>query len=276
MTSQLIDADERLSAVFSHFYCVQLNQDDPALRQQLMPNYEMLLVFNFGPGASILLGDATYHIGQTAVIGPLQKTLTYTLPSGAAIIVVNFTLNGFYRLLGVSMQQLKMGDVYNPDVLLNNSSFRDLWNQLASMPTLQERLQVISNYVLTFAASSDVAAQSLLETIPYFNESTTDPVKAVAQTNQVSPRSVQQHFQTYLGYSAKELVRFLRFKKVLTYLYQGPDQSVDWLGLVLTFGYYDHSHLIKDFKYFLGITPRQFLKQLAQGGVCISKSGKFY
>ena len=63
---------------------------------------------------------------------------------------------------------------------------------------------------------------------------------------------------------------------VLHFLYQQRPQAVDWLDLVLTFGYYDHSHLSKDFTYYLGLTPRQFVKQLAEGGVCISKSGKFY
>ncbi|WP_460636975.1 AraC family transcriptional regulator [Larkinella harenae] len=45
---------------------------------------------------------------------------------------------------------------------------------------------------------------------------------------------------------------------------------------MLRFGYHDHSHLIKDFKYYLGLTPRQFLRQLTAGSICLSKTGKFY
>lgn len=276
MNSQLIEADERLSTVFSHFYCVQLDRQAAPIQQQLLPNYEMLLIFNFGPEVPISIGDDPHHIQQTAVVGPLQKTLTYVLPPGADALVVTFTLNGFYRLLGVSMQQLKADDLHDPDVLLNKPCFRDLWHQLAPMTTLEDRIQLLNEYALTFVAPSNAASQSLQESIPYFRHSAVDPVKVVAQTQGISTRSVQSRFQTYLGYSAKELVRFLRFKKVLHRLYQQPAQSVDWPDIVLQFGYYDHSHLIKDFTYFLGMTPRQFLKQLAQGGVCMGKSGKFY
>lgn len=275
MNSQLVEADERLATVFSHFYCVQLDRHEPAIQQQLLPNYELLLIFNFGPEVPFSLGDNHHTIQQTAVIGPLQKMLTYTLPPGADIIVVNFTLNGFYRLLGVSMQQLKPDELCDPDVLLDKSCFQDLWNQLLGMQKHADRLQLLTDYALTFVKPSEAGALTLLDSVSYFKNSALDPVKLLAQTNQVSTRRIQSHFQTYLGYSAKELSRFLRFKKVLHFLYQ-PPKTIDWLDLVLTFGYYDHSHLIKDFTYFLGISPRKFLKQVATGGVCISKSGKFY
>jgi transcriptional regulator GlxA family with amidase domain len=101
-------------------------------------------------------------------------------------------------------------------------------------------------------------------------------VKGVAATNQVSPRIIQRRFRTHLGYSAKEMVRFLRFKQVVSFLSQQPSGPVDWLALVLRFGYHDHSHLINDFHYFVGISPRRFLRQLGEGSICISQQGKFY
>jgi AraC-like DNA-binding protein len=274
--SQLIEADDRLATVFSHFYCVQHDRQAAPVQQQLMPNYEMLLVFNFGPAIMGSFGDSEHIIEQTAVIGPLQKTLTYTVPPGADFIVVNFTLNGFYRLLGVSMQQLNPASVHDPDVLLNKSCFSELWTQMVHLASLKERLKLICDYARKFVTPLDSPSVALLDSVPYFRHLAVDPVKMLAQTHHVSTRSVQLHFQTYLGYSAKELGRFLRFKKILNFLYRQPTQPVDWPELVLTFGYYDHSHLSKDFRYFLGTTPRQFVKQLAQGQVCISKSGKFY
>ncbi|CCH54829.1 transcriptional regulator, AraC family [Fibrisoma limi BUZ 3] len=276
MNSQLIEADERLATVFSHYYCVQQGPQDAPLQQQLVPNYEMLLVFNFGPAISGSLGDAPYVISRTAVLGPLQKTLTYELPAGADLIVVNFTLNGFYRLLRVPMQELKTQDIHNPDVLLNKPCFEDIWSQLAQMTTLADRLQLLNEYALTYAAPADSTTNSMIESIPYVNNTVVEPVKLLATQQQVSARMIQLTLQKQLGYSARELVRFLRFKKVLTFLFQQPTPSVDWLSLVSEYGYHDQSHLIKDFQQYMGISPRQFINQLAQGGMCISKPGKFY
>ncbi|RCR69971.1 AraC family transcriptional regulator [Larkinella punicea] len=276
MNSQLIDAEERLATVFSHYYCVQLSPEEQPVTLQLMPNYEMLLVFNLGPAIPIALGGATYVIQKTAVLGPLQKMLTYELPAGTDLMVVNFTLDGFYRLLGVSMQELKAGDWHDPDVLLNKNCFSELWEQLAPLSELADRISLLNAYAVTFVAPTDAASDSLRESIPYFRDAVVDPIKVLAETQQVSARRIQMRFQTHLGYSAKELTRFLRFRNLLNFLTQQHPQPPDWLNLVLTFGYHDHSHLIKDFQYYLGLTPRQFLKQLAQGNVCISKTGRFY
>lgn len=276
MNSQLVEADERLTTVFSHFYCVQLSDQDPPLRQQLLPNYEMLLVFNFGPESPIRLGNDQHIIGQTAVLGPLQKMLTYELAPGADVIVINFTLNGFYRLLRVPMNQLSSEDIHNPDVLLNKSCFSDLWNQLAPMTSLADRLQLLSEFALAYAAPAEESTHSLIESIPYFRNAAVEPVKALAEKQQVSTRTIQLGFQTQLGYSAKELARFLRFKKVLNFLCQQGNSSVDWLELVLQHGYHDHSHLIKDFQRYMNISPRQFMNQLVEGGICSSKPGKYY
>ncbi|KAA9345467.1 helix-turn-helix domain-containing protein [Larkinella humicola] len=276
MNSQLIDADERLATVFSHYYCVQLSPEEQPVTLQLMPNYEMLLVFNLGPAIPIALGGATYVIQKTAVLGPLQKMLTYELPAGTDLIVVNFTLDGFYRLLGVSMQELKTGDWHDPDVLLNKNCFSELWEQLAPLSELADRISLLNAYALTFVAPTNATSDSLRESIPYFRDAVVDPIKVLAETQQVSARRIQMRFQTHLGYSAKELTRFLRFRNLLNLLTRQHPQPPDWLNLVLTFGYHDHSHLIKDFQYYLGLTPRQFLKQLAQGNVCISKTGRFY
>ena len=270
MTSQVIKADERLATVFSHFYCVQQPPDAEPLEQQLLPNYEMLLGFNFGPPVSARLGDAAYVIEQTAVLGPLQKTLVYQLPPGADLIIVNFTLDGFYRLMGTPMHQFKTVEAHHPDDLLGKTCFTDLWSQLARMPKQEDRLYFLTEYALAFVAPSNTAVLPLFDSIPYFQDSSVDPVKALAETHSVSIRSLQLRFQNYLGYSAKELIRYLRFKKVLHFLYQDYAAAIDWLELVARFGYHDQSHLIKDFRHFVGLTPRQFLKQLAQGGACIS------
>lgn len=270
LNSQVIKADERLATVFSHFYCVQQPPDAEPLEQQLLPNYEIILGFNFGPSIPVSMGNATYVIEQMAVFGPLQRTLTYQLPAGADLIIVNFTLDGFYRLFKVPVHQVKTADFYHPDALLGKSCFIDLWNQLARMPERADRLQLLTEYALAFVAPSDTAVLPLFDSIPYFDDSSVDPIKVLAQTHPVSVRSLQLRFQNYLGYSAKELIRYLRFKKVLHFLYRDHVAAIDWQDLVTRFGYHDQSHLIKDFRHFVGVTPRQFLIQLATGGVCIS------
>jgi AraC-like DNA-binding protein len=271
--SQLIDTDERLATVFRHFYCIQHDQDAPVVQQRLLPHYEVMLVFNFGPAIPFSFGEQEHFVEKTAVMGPLQKMLSYTLLPGSDLIVINFTLNGFYRLFHIPVSQ----PTTSPNSLIDASYFSELWTQLSELPTLTERLDVLTSYFLHHVAPLDDETATLLKGIPYFQNPAIEPVKTLAQERGVSPRSLQLRLRAQFGYSAKEMTRFLRFKQVLTYLQEiEANAAVDWLELVDRFGYYDYSHLSKDFAFYLNVTPRQFLQQLAHGNVCNSRPGKFY
>ena len=64
----------------------------------------------------------------------------------------------------------------------------------------------------------------------------------------------------YVGYSPKELLRFLRFKQVVAYILQNKGKKTDWIEIANKFGYFDQSHLIKDFKHYTGASPKDFIK----------------
>ena len=276
LDSQLMDAIPPVDQVYSYVYCVQQSVQALPTQHLLIPNYEMLLVFSFGPDIPISLGHQSYLIQQTAVIGPLQKLLRYELAPGADVMVVNFTLNGFYRLVGLPMHQLRGMDVFNPDVLLGDEGFQTLWAQLASTNQLNDRLQRLNEYILTHLMPPDEGTHSLMSSLPHFRQPAMDPVKTVARMHQLSPRGVQLRFQTHLGYSAKELLRFLRFKNAVALVVQQFPLAPDWADLVFRYGYHDQSHLIKDFQQFMAMTPTEFLRQLAGQSVCIPQAGKYY
>ena len=273
-TSQVVAADPRLDQVFSHFYCVQQATDAPALPQQLLPTYERLLVFNFGPSIPVFAGPGT-AFGSVAVVGPLQQMLRYELPPGADLIVVNFTLNGFHRLTTQFLAKRQKVNENTDNEQPLHPEFRSVWEQIASL-SQTERLAFISDYLFLNTAPPNEATHFLYESIPYFAEAAMDPVKVVADRQGVTTRSIQLRFQAQLGYSAKEIARFLRFKKLLQQLYQSRPESVDWMAQVQQFGYHDQSHLIKDFQHFVGMSPRQFMQELGRGGVCLSRSGAHY
>lgn len=286
MDTQLIEADDRLATVFSHVYVVQQPLDASTVRQQLLPNYEMLLVLNFGSALPVWVGDASYTIRRLAVIGPLQKLLRYDVVPGSDLLVVVFTLNGFYRLFGKTVQQrgrlaglssqVQESDVSSAEILLNQDFLADLWVPLAPLSSTDDRIQRISEYALQHVAPADEATRTLLDTIPYFQHTLVDPVKAVAGQRHRSARSIQLRFQRQLGYSAKDLARFLRFKKLITQLLVQYPALPDWSEMVFTYGYHDQSHLIRDFQHFTGLTPSAFINQLADQTLCMSQPGKFY
>jgi len=68
-------------------------------------------------------------------------------------------------------------------------------------------------------------------------------------------RQLRNHFVNDLGLAPKRYLRLQRFRLVLRSMSATP---VSWADVALDHGYYDQSHLIRDFQEFLGHSPESF------------------
>jgi AraC-like DNA-binding protein len=67
-------------------------------------------------------------------------------------------------------------------------------------------------------------------------------------------------FNLEVGVKPKLFVRIQRFQRVLQKVHYLP--VVDWRQLALEQGYFDQSHLIRDFVAFSGLSPADYLRRL--------------
>jgi AraC-like DNA-binding protein len=80
-----------------------------------------------------------------------------------------------------------------------------------------------------------------------------------------SPKRMSAAFRASVGVPPKSVARLLRFERVIARL-QRPDAG-RWAARALDSGYYDQSHLVRDFTEFAGCTPTAYLRErLTIGG----------
>lgn len=259
--------DSRLQGVVDHFYSVRIPPHSAISIQHLSPNLELMLVFNFGHAIRYSFGknpiaEQTFH--HVMLIGPLRQMLNYELKPGDDLLIAGFTLDGFFRFL--SLEKISIESLTAGESILPLPELEALHTSL--VPNRDQRTEVLTQHILRVLSPSAEAALPLLESAGLFLQTSRSPVKVMADQHSLSERTVQLRFKKYVGYSPKELLRFLRFKQVLLSLIQQPDQS--WFDLVVTFGYHDQSHFIKDFKHYTGLSPKEFRKLQEQGNFCVS------
>ncbi|GAA4238207.1 helix-turn-helix domain-containing protein [Actinomadura meridiana] len=89
---------------------------------------------------------------------------------------------------------------------------------------------------------------------------TADPalfrVDQAAGTLHVSARTLQRLFADYVGASPKWVLRRARLQEAASRADQGA--RVDWADLADDLGYFDQSHLIRDFTAALGVPPARY------------------
>ena len=71
-----------------------------------------------------------------------------------------------------------------------------------------------------------------------------------------SERRLERHFKRSIGLSPKSFSRIVRFQSVVRSVQKSPTAGL--LDTGLDFGYFDHSHLIREFREFSGITPQAY------------------
>lgn len=270
------EPDAPLNESIRHFYCIQTPSDSAAKIQHLAPGLEMMLIFNFGKPVRISFSDEMFgkeQVGRVAAIGPLRRMMNYEVLPGTDLIVTVFNPNGFYRLFQLPMDQFE-DKLIDPDKVLGISGFSLLWENLKNLPSLHERIQLLKDYASVFITESDHAATPLTEGIHYFHNPLTQPVRAIAYDSDLSERTIQLRFKKYLGYSPKELLRFIRFKRVINHIQSQENEKIDWHSLLEQFGYHDQSHLIKDFRLYLGTSPQKFIRDIAGKQFCVVKPGE--
>jgi AraC-like DNA-binding protein len=82
-------------------------------------------------------------------------------------------------------------------------------------------------------------------------------VKWLATQTNLSQKQFERLFEHVVGMMPKRYLRLRRFQRLVSWL-QRYGNAVNWTNLAATFGYYDHSHLVKDFRTFAGTTPGEF------------------
>jgi transcriptional regulator GlxA family with amidase domain len=80
--------------------------------------------------------------------------------------------------------------------------------------------------------------------------------KALADACGRSHRHFIAGFRDAAGLAPKRYARVLRFQRLLAVLAATPRPA--WAQLALDAGYFDQSHLIREFREFAGVSPREY------------------
>lgn len=87
----------------------------------------------------------------------------------------------------------------------------------------------------------------------------TAPLDALAQSLGIAPRTLQRLFAAQVGITPKMLARIVRFQRVFAAWRADPRSLA---RVAVECGYFDQSHLVRDFRDFAGAPPAGFLAAL--------------
>lgn len=262
-TGYRIGVPAEFEEIFSHFYFEE-NKSNNSITHTLLPSFQTMMIFSFGTTISFTSKqNEEIAMGNCMVAAPIKQAVTYTLSAGAEMLVVNFKNDAFFRFFCKALLE----DYLHPDDLLTNDNyFATLWAELSKIDSVERKI----NHILNFSRPFLQGRHPLTEQIIAVGNNSISPVKEISTKEQLSERAVQMKLKEHLGYSSREMGRYMRFIKAVQLVRQLASDSdqVNWFVVVEECGYYDQSQLIHDFKHYLNLSPSKYLK--LRKGICSS------
>lgn len=214
------------------------------------------------------LPDPNFHLvleeGNAKIVGPVTKAYSYEMTGQSSIVGIKFTIGALTHILSKPVayyvdKEWAVEDVFGHDFA---SEFRI--NATGTDNAVVEQLQqIFSRLVVTeYNGQNDALSDrqktevaSCLQLIQ--TDHSINTVEQLSVIRNSSVRTLQRLFKEHVGVSPKLLIRKYRLHQALEDLDTG---KVNMLDLVTRLDYVDQSHLIKDFKDLIGITPTKYLK----------------
>lgn len=83
-----------------------------------------------------------------------------------------------------------------------------------------------------------------------------------SKENHISPKTFIKHSKLYLKRTPVEFKKIVRFRNILKEFKDDKKMDFSLTNLSLLVNFFDQSHMIKDFKYLTGYTPKDFFKKV--------------
>lgn len=169
-----------------------------------------------------------------------------------AIMGVHFKAGGVFPFLNIEASELANAHANLDD--LWGSSGLELRERLCTAATSQQRFRIIENALTSRLHNTTDRLQMKFALKMFATGGGGALVRAVTRELGFSPRRFIQVFSSQVGLKPKIFCRILRFQRARV-LAEELDMP-DWAELAVACGYFDQSHMIKDFKEFSGSTPK--------------------
>lgn len=216
------------------------------VRIQTIPSGCVHLVFHRGDNLNIQskgLQPKNFIRGQFSVYGSLASKGNIDM---IAIIFHPLGLTPFI--------QCPMSDLYNRYIDiedLEDIELNHLKNAISSERNVQTCIEFIELFLMKRLVDIDYNHKRVLNSISQIIKQPQIEVNTLAESACLGYRQFKRIFTSHVGMSPKEYYRVVRFQRVLYLLQNKPELEI--ADLTYSCGFYDPSHLVKDFKEFSAV-----------------------
>jgi len=212
--------------------------------QKIIPNPHVSLVWYLNPQ----LGTWTPPL----IEGVVKELFTYRLTGQGQILGVKFRIGGFNRFVKNNMKDFTGQKLAIDDYLPTLIPF-----ELKTNTVVENNIATIERALVSCPSMNLKQGRKAEQLVNYIhNNKHITTVEELASSFDLSIRSIQRLFSTYVGVNPKWVIRIYRLQELKSQI--ESKKTLDWVDTAYQLGYSDQAHMINDFKSILGMSPEIF------------------
>lgn len=238
----------------------------PHRRERILPSGTIELVINLRDD-EIRIDDPAQPGGCRRYSGAVLSG-TYSAPfvidpvQHASILGVHFRPGGAFPFLGLPAGELADAHV-DLETVWGARIAAELRERLCAAARPSERFSLIEETLLSRLRDPPARHGAVREALHLFEQGGTDVrVREVARHVGLSQKRFIQVFAAEVGLKPKLYSRIRRFQRARALVPKSA--SPDWARTAVDCGYFDQSHLIRDFLAFASLSPSDYLRQRSE------------
>ncbi|HRN49284.1 MAG TPA: helix-turn-helix domain-containing protein [Niabella sp.] len=228
----------------------EVDTDGITVKKIIPPNHVTSLDFFMGaPFNTIDIRTEAEIPYKTAAIRGCRTTAKYVIEYNKPFSAFSIKLKptGLFSLLGIEMHKFTDADIDCYSIKLP-FDIGHVYQKMAQSTDIDERVNIVESFLVNVLSKKENKSR-----LSGFIENAND---IEAQPIYLSQRQQERLFRKEVGMSPKHFSSLKRFCCLLKAKKQ--NENLSWTSLAYEHGYFDQAHLIRDFHFFLGMSPTSF------------------
>jgi|GEM_PF-532515 len=233
----------------------------PSLVERLVPTASLFLVIELDGMTRQVLDNNTRSVLQEVsggwISGFQKHYRTISAHSGSEMLVVQFKPLGASHFLPLPLSDFE--DRIVPIEEVFGVGFDDLRARLQLPGSVENKFLIMEKWLASRKSAELATARELEKVVINIQRHLFSSISSFVQTYPSSHRQFIADFKRFVGTTPKFYQRVVRFGSILTSIEQ--KKVIDWSELSYQWGFSDQAHLVREFSFFSGFVPTEFIER---------------
>lgn len=251
---RIVQPSSALRPYISAYYLFEINSLDP-ISDLSVPEWGCVRLIHAGGFAVETGSDTGRVINQSVIQGPSSKAVGFTVQR-CAMLGIGLLPAGYAKFWDNDVGRI--ADKSVPWESVVGVAAEPMLDAVTNAETTKEKFSIVDSFFLgmLLKTSSRDASDDVTRVHALLNDPAISDIEQLAEAMGRHPSALARFCKRRFGFAPKLLLRRQRFLRMLDGFQSRP--YAEWPDF-LDPQYTDQSHMIRDFHYFMGMSPTHYL-----------------